>query len=179
MLCPYCGKPVDDHDTFCTWCGHRLPVVQKKSRQLGILAIVAVLLVTALFFYFSTRGPMPKGTWVLYDGKGNILAELTLTSAGTYQLQDHQDYSSYASGTVPEIIFSHDYQVTSDGLQWPDTSNGKVYRTEQAHTYRLKNIFGGLFTKVEDGTVFVAGDEAYLCSGEGSDEKIYRLVKPS
>ncbi len=179
MKCPKCGRENPSGAQFCTWCGEKMPETkQSDSNNTAVIGIIAAAVLTLIFFLlFLNRSHQPKGYYDLFNTKGELIAELKLTG-GKYELTDRQDYSAYGSaeGSVPDLIFAHDFKIGKSGLEWKETIKGKLTGTREKGVYVLKDLSGGLFSEPENMYLIYAGDRVYMYT-DGDAEMLQLRLK--
>lgn len=135
MICPKCGRDLEDGSRLCPWCGERLPTPPVRSSSNGrkaavvTVAVIAVALVAALLVVVSNgngdgsaMSPMDNGN----DGTPDAteVEELIKVAEGVYASGDDTSLFTFTWDTDEEqnrvltIRLSEDASEPGDRYDW-------------------------------------------------------------
>lgn len=134
MICPKCGKQIEDDAVFCTYCGNKVARVQEEEKPVKpknivkrtkIFAIVGLLLVVVLICAFI----LSKNSGGAKETGADILAQANFQNGGILAYDNDRLYfvGYYNSSDDNTCLYSTKYDET-DKMMLAEDSNIKKIR---------------------------------------------------
>lgn len=132
MICPKCGKQIEDDAVFCTYCGNRVVEIQEEKsvkpknivKHTKIFAIVGLLLIVILTCAFI----LSKNSSGAKETDADILAQANFQNGGILAYDSDRLYfvGYYNSSDDNTCLYSTKYDETDKMLLAEDSDIKKI-----------------------------------------------------